>query len=197
MLQVGWGPHRPEPWLAWGSWQSPERKGGLARVANSHAPAWLSSLVVGSEEASVTHSQRHLCLPDETRGLPGEHGPGRPGGRKGAGPGPEGGPDTWRSPGCARVRALQVPPGAPRVVLGRALTQAHTPRRPCPQRGSYAHMHLQAAALGSQRPRIWAYSVSVSSQVSVGRRPAQGGLHLTGKGRDSELHSCSAPWAPC
>lgn len=56
---------------------------------------------------------RCLSFPDEARGLPGEHGPGRPGRREGAGPGPEGGADPRRGPGRARVRALQVPPAAP------------------------------------------------------------------------------------
>lgn len=50
-------------------------------------PCWLTSAL--------------LCLTDETRGLPGEHGTGRPGGREGAGAGAEGGAHPWRGPGRA------------------------------------------------------------------------------------------------
>lgn len=78
VLQVGWGHIGLSLQPASGSWQSPEQGWAWPGVANDHVSAWLSARAVGMRP--VTYSRRHLCLPDETRGLPGEHGPGWPGG---------------------------------------------------------------------------------------------------------------------
>lgn len=123
VLQVGRGPHRPPSPLparessCWPGWE--EAKCKVPEPAPL-CPLVLEALPLGgrgkaSGEASVLimsiRSCCPLCPPDATRRLPGEHSPGRAGRREGAGPGPEGGADPGRSPGRARVGAVQVPPG--------------------------------------------------------------------------------------
>lgn len=81
---------------------------------------------------------------------------------------------------------------APRLVPGRALTQAHAPRQPVPQRGLCAHSRLQAAASGSQWPSTRATRSRVQPSLS-GQAASQGGLRLTGVGR---AQSCTPAQRP-
>lgn len=124
------GPGRA--WFACSSQRS-SRWGGwlcrLGRAACRGCPCRPS--LAGGGRALLADLGAALFLTDETRGLPGEHGAGRPGGREGAGPGAEGGAHPRRGPGRARVRALQVP-GPRRPGRAAGLGPGHLPPRPGP-----------------------------------------------------------------